>query len=177
MNENHHQLKVEEEDRKKKRTQKKSALTNNIDDDESGVAGRPMSEGYMGGKVFDENCPLVDAIEKRCRGIDLLSGDSHHNLLEACGAHQLCYLCVSHTLHDNILINNIQCSISQGDSAAQCDYGYLYEIQDTCGHNLRCKLNGAQALKALQTFSGTKVGPRECVRNPCLNSALRSLGY
>lgn len=99
ISEKHHEFKAEEEDKKKKRTQKKSALTNDIDDDdETAVAARPMSEGYMGGRVFEEeNCPLIDAIEKRCRGIDLLSGDSHHNLLEACGAHQLCYLCVSHT--------------------------------------------------------------------------------
>lgn len=53
-----------------------------------------MSEGYMGGKSSNE-CPLLDSIEKKCRGIDIMSGDSRQNLLEACGAHQLCYLCVS----------------------------------------------------------------------------------
>lgn len=87
----------EDKKKKKKRSQKKSIMNNDVDDDR--VEGAPMSEGYMGGKVFEENCPLLDAIEKRCRGIDLLSGDSHHNLLEACGAHQLCYLCVSHNMH------------------------------------------------------------------------------
>jgi hypothetical protein len=94
----HNSFSDDEEDKKKKkkRSQKKSILNNDIEDETDRTAGRPMSEGYMGGKVFEENCPLLDAIEKRCRGIDLLSGDSHHNLLEACGAHQLCYLCVSH---------------------------------------------------------------------------------
>lgn len=53
-----------------------------------------MSEVYMGGKSSNE-CPLLDGIEKKCRGIDIMSGDSRQNLLEACGAHQLCYLCVS----------------------------------------------------------------------------------
>lgn len=73
--------------KKKKRSQKKSS---NVINEEA-----PMSEGYMGGKIFQNECPLLDAIEKRCRGVDILSGDSHHNLLEACGEHQLCYLCVS----------------------------------------------------------------------------------
>lgn len=70
-------------------------MTNEVNDDELA----PMSEGYMGGKVFQNECPLLNAIEKRCRGIDLLTGDTHHNLLEACGAHQLCYLCVSYQQH------------------------------------------------------------------------------
>lgn len=83
----------EEEKKKKKRSQKKSNIvTNEVNDDELA----PMSEGYMGGKVFQNECPLFNAIEKRCRGIDLLTGDTHHNLLQACGAHQLCYLCVSY---------------------------------------------------------------------------------
>jgi hypothetical protein len=77
--------------KKKKRSQKKSS---NLINDET-----PMSEGYMGGgNFFQAECPILDSIEKRCRGIDILSG-AHQNLLEACGEHQLCYLCVS--------INNI----------------------------------------------------------------------
>ena len=85
-----------EEKKKKKRSQKKNnIMTNEVNDDELA----PMSEGYMGGKVFQNDCPLLNAIEKRCRGIDLLTGDTHHNLLEACGAHQLCYLCVSYRLY------------------------------------------------------------------------------
>lgn len=95
--EKHNGLSENDDDKKKKkkRSQKKSVMTNDIDDGEEDAARAPMSEGFMGGRVFEESCPLLDSIEKRCRGIDLLSGDSHHNLLEACGAHQLCYLCVS----------------------------------------------------------------------------------
>lgn len=59
----------------------------------------PMNEGYMGGphenSVGSSQCPLLDAMEKRCRGIDLLSGDIHQDLLPVCGIHQICYLCVS----------------------------------------------------------------------------------
>lgn len=77
--------------KKKKRSQKRTELSNLINDD------APMSEGYMGGRMSNE-CPLLDGIEKKCRGIDIMTGDSHQNLLEACGAHQLCYLCVSSSL-------------------------------------------------------------------------------
>jgi hypothetical protein len=77
--------------RKKKRSQKKSVLADIINEDDT-----PMSEGLMGSNQMIQNeCPFIDAIEKRCRGIDILSGDTHQYLLEACGAHQLCYLCVS----------------------------------------------------------------------------------
>jgi hypothetical protein len=79
----------EEDKKKKKRSQKKNEISNIINDE------APMSEGYMGGRVFQNDCPLLNAIEKRCRGIVILTGDPHQNLLEACGAHQLCYLCVS----------------------------------------------------------------------------------
>lgn len=81
-------LSVDEDKKKKKRSQKKSDISNFIGE------ASPMSEGYMGGRIANE-CPVLDGIEKKCRGIDIMSGDSHQNLLEACGAHQLCYLCVS----------------------------------------------------------------------------------
>ena len=55
---------------------------------------RVMNEVLMEGSETDE-CPVLDAIERRCRGIDLLSGDLHQNLFKICGIHQLCYLCVS----------------------------------------------------------------------------------
>lgn len=80
--------------KKKKRSQKKSDLDNLITEEE------PMSEGYMGGRMASE-CPLLDGIEKKCRGIDIMSGDAQHYMLEACGAHQLCYLCVSLTSLSN----------------------------------------------------------------------------
>jgi hypothetical protein len=87
---------TDEKKKKKKRSEKKSITTNEVSDDRVSLGNAPMSEGYMGGSVFQDDCPLLSVIEKRCRGIDLLTGDTHHNLLEACGAHQLCYLCVSH---------------------------------------------------------------------------------
>jgi hypothetical protein len=77
--------------KKKKRSQKKSVLNNLVSDE--GYMG--MSEGAMGGGKMVSECPLLDSIEKKCRGIDIMSGDSHQNLLDACGEHQLCYLCVS----------------------------------------------------------------------------------
>lgn len=45
--------------------------------------------------TYEDACPILDTLEKRCRGVDVLTGDVHHNLLPACGVHQLCYLCVS----------------------------------------------------------------------------------
>jgi hypothetical protein len=101
----------DEKKKKKKRSEKKSITTNEVSDDRV-VASAPMSEGYMGGNgVFQDDCPLLSAIEKRCRGIDLLTGDTHHNLLEACGAHQLCYLCVSYSLYVGLVFipNNYFC--------------------------------------------------------------------
>lgn len=84
-------LNEEEENKKKKkkRANRSGDLANLINDE-----GPPMSEGYMGGRMSNE-CPLLDGIEKKCRRIFIMSGDSGMNLLEACGVHQLCYLCVS----------------------------------------------------------------------------------
>lgn len=88
----------DESKKKKKRSEKKSVE----EDEEPGSrfeSGPPMSESYMGGRnELETDCPLLDAIERRCRGIDILSGDFHQNLLEACGIHQLCYLCVSFSI-------------------------------------------------------------------------------
>lgn len=53
----------------------------------------PAMEGFKQDKLSE--CPLLGAMETRCRGIDLLSGDLHQELLSVCGVHQLCYLCVS----------------------------------------------------------------------------------
>lgn len=77
-----------EESKKKKRSEKK------IVDEKLDVP--PMSEGDMGRhNDNEEECPLLDTIERRCRGIDILSGDLHQDLLQFCGIHQLCYMCVS----------------------------------------------------------------------------------
>ncbi len=78
----------DEEKKKKKRSEKKRVEPEQEE-------GPPMSEGYMGGNQDEKECPLLDAMERRCRGIDILSGDLHQDLLQACGIHQLCYLCVN----------------------------------------------------------------------------------
>ncbi|CRL03375.1 CLUMA_CG016184, isoform A [Clunio marinus] len=139
----------EEKKKKKKRSQKKSEFTNLINDD------MPMSESYMGGRMAE--CPLLDRIEKKCRGIDIMSGDSNQNLLEACGAHQLCYLC--------------------SDSQSQCDYGYMNEAEDLCGRDIKCKMSARKALAVLRDLGGSRVPPRECIRNPCLSMALRTIAF
>jgi len=83
------------DDKKKKKKKKRSQKRNNE------ISAEPlMSEGYMGGMgmMYQRECPMLDSIERRCREVGILSGDSHQNLLEACGEHQLCYLCVSFNL-------------------------------------------------------------------------------
>lgn len=47
-----------------------------------------------------DDCPILNAIDKRCHSVDLISGSGTSNvyaeaLLPACGVHQFCYLCVS----------------------------------------------------------------------------------
>lgn len=74
------------------------------------------------------------------------------------------------------LINAIQWFIIlQGDSRAQCDYKYQYDVSEICGYNSKCKTNAERSMEALRSFPGMKVGPRECIRDPCLYSALRSI--
>lgn len=156
--------------KKKKRSEKKSDLSNLINDE------APMSEGYMGGRISE--CPMLDSIEKKCRGIDIMSGDSHQNLLEACGAHQLCYLCVSLSRVTNLgqlLLTNE--SWLQGDSQLQCDYEYLNDAEEVCGRDGHCKVAARQVLSVLRNLAVARVPPRECIRNPCLNMARRSLSY
>lgn len=83
--------------------------TNDVNDFEEELGAghfEPMNEGYMGRPMMNEGvhqCPMLEAMEKRCRGVDLLSGDIHQELLPICGIHQLCYLCVSFA----IIINRI----------------------------------------------------------------------
>lgn len=44
-----------------------------------------------------DDCPILNAIDKRCQSVDLISGTGSYAeiLLTACGVHQFCYLCVS----------------------------------------------------------------------------------
>ena len=57
----------------------------------------PLNDAYLGNKNYVESnqCPIIDAMADRCRGVDLLSGDINQELLPICGIHQICYLCVS----------------------------------------------------------------------------------
>lgn len=96
-----------EEDKKKKK--KKSVVPakafpdyNDIGEFEEELGAghfEPLNEGsYPGGRtnsLTPNQCPIILAMEKRCRGVDLLSGDMQQELLPVCGIHQICYLCVS----------------------------------------------------------------------------------
>lgn len=61
-------------------------------------------------------CPVLDAIDKRCQSVDLLSGGGATNeftdaLLPACGVHQFCYLCVSQLVFNASLFDQFSNSI------------------------------------------------------------------
>lgn len=67
----------------------------------------PAMESYQQEGISE--CPLLDAMETRCRGIDLLSGDMHQELLPVCGVHQLCYLCVRNYLVGFVFVIVVRC--------------------------------------------------------------------
>lgn len=101
---NHDDNNESDDGEKKKRTKKKKRNGEDDEDENEDLAQElgggnfePMHEGLMGrGKLLGlEQCPILDAMERRCRGVDILSGDIHQELLPICGVHQLCYLCVS----------------------------------------------------------------------------------
>lgn len=75
----------------------------------------------------------------------------------------------------NDKINFLQ--FSQGDSQLQCDYDYLSDAEEICGHDLHCKIAARQGLSVLRSIGGSRIAPRECIRNPCLNMAMRSVAY
>uniref|UniRef100_A0A1L8DTB7 Putative ubiquitin-protein ligase/hyperplastic discs protein n=1 Tax=Nyssomyia neivai TaxID=330878 RepID=A0A1L8DTB7_9DIPT len=112
--------------------------------------------GITGGQPFTQ-CPLLDAIERRCRGVDLLSGDLQQELLPVCEIHQLCYIC--------------------GASITACDFQYLAEADSICGASTECQSAARSALMILRGSPGPQLGPRECARNPCLSTALREIRY
>uniref|UniRef100_A0A1B0D370 Uncharacterized protein n=1 Tax=Phlebotomus papatasi TaxID=29031 RepID=A0A1B0D370_PHLPP len=118
----------------------------------------PVSEtlGLTGGRSFAQ-CPLLDAIERRCRGVDLLSGDLQQELLPVCEIHQLCYIC--------------------GTSVTACDFQYLAEADSVCGSSSECQSAARSALMILRGNPGPQLGPRECSRNPCLSAALHEIRY
>lgn len=91
-----------EDDDKKKKKKKSEIPANDVNDFEDEIGAghfvEPMNEGYMGGHpnmAGPNHCLILESIEKRCRGVDLLSGDIYQELLPICSGHQLCYICVS----------------------------------------------------------------------------------
>lgn len=67
-------------------------------EEELGAGHFEPNEGLSSGRtntLTPNQCPLILSMEKRCRGVDLLSGDMQQELLPVCGIHQICYLCVS----------------------------------------------------------------------------------
>lgn len=57
-----------------------------------------QNDAYLGNKNYiigSNQCPIIESMAERCRGVDLISGDINQELLPLCGVHQICYLCVS----------------------------------------------------------------------------------
>ncbi|XP_037956989.1 DNA ligase 1 isoform X2 [Teleopsis dalmanni] len=94
---------MEEMRKKKKRNGylRYPELPNGINGFDVGMGGaryESLNDAYLGNKnyIFGSNqCPLIESMAERCRGVDLLSGDINQELLPICGVHQICYLCVS----------------------------------------------------------------------------------
>lgn len=116
----------------------------------------PLTEGGYTNSLTPNQCPLILAMEKRCRGVDLLSGDMQQELLPVCGIHQICYLC--------------------GTSQSSCDFQYLNDADSICGYNKECQSAARSALMILRGSPGPLLGPRECAKNPCLHQVLRDIG-
>ncbi|KAI8127408.1 hypothetical protein FF38_02278 [Lucilia cuprina] len=119
-----------------------------------------LNDAYLGNKNYilgTNQCPIIESMAERCRGVDLLSGDVNQELLPLCGVHQLCYLC--------------------GTSQIACDYQYLSEADAVCGNNNNeCQAAARSVLMILRGTPGPQLGPRECIKNSCLYSAMREIG-
>uniref|UniRef100_A0A182SYE5 Uncharacterized protein n=1 Tax=Anopheles maculatus TaxID=74869 RepID=A0A182SYE5_9DIPT len=142
---------VEADKKKKKRTQKRYQEIFRAPEEPE------MDDEFSRGLVVESTeCPLLDAFERRCRGVDVLSGDIYQELLPACGAHQLCYLC--------------------GVSPKVCDLQYLSEADNICENQPDCQTTARSVLMILRGFPGPQLGPRECAKNPCLYRAMVEVG-
>ncbi|KAL9914165.1 uncharacterized protein ACN2A1_001276 isoform 1-T2 [Glossina fuscipes fuscipes] len=162
--------KSEKETQVKKKMKKNSnysrypELSNDFEGPEQSLAGprrlEPLNDAYLGNKNYiwgSNQCPIIEAIAERCRGVDLLSGDLNQELLPLCGVHQICYLC--------------------GTSHIACDYQYLEEADDVCGPlNKECQAAARSVLMILRGTPGPQLGPRECAKNSCLYNAMREIG-
>lgn len=160
----------EEDEEKKKKKQKKRngyqrypEIPNDVSDFEEELGAghyEPLNDAYLGNKNYvpgsSNQCPLIDSMAQRCRDVDILSGDLNQELLPICGVHQICYLC--------------------GTSPVSCDFQYLAEADSICGHNNDCQSAARSVLMILRGSPGPQLGPKECIKNPCLNRAMREIG-
>ena len=65
----------------------------------------------------------------------------------------------------------------QGTSQIACDYQYLSEADAVCGNNNNeCQAAARSVLMILRGTPGPQLGPRECIKNSCLYSAMREIG-
>ncbi|KAH8357379.1 hypothetical protein KR200_007293, partial [Drosophila serrata] len=118
-----------------------------------------LNDAYLGNKNYiigSNQCPIIESMAERCRGVDLISGDINQELLPLCGVHQICYLC--------------------GASQVACDYQYLAEADGICGDSNECQSAARSILMILRGSPGRQLGPRECLKNPCLYRAMREIG-
>uniref|UniRef100_A0A1A9WP42 Uncharacterized protein n=1 Tax=Glossina brevipalpis TaxID=37001 RepID=A0A1A9WP42_9MUSC len=138
--------------------------SNDFEDLEQSLAGprhfESLNDAYLGNKNYiwgSNQCPILEAMAERCRGVDLLSGDLNQDLLPLCGVHQICYLCST--------------------SHLTCDYQYLEEADAVCGPlNKECQATARSVLMILRGSPGPQLGPRECAKNSCLYNAMREIG-
>lgn len=111
-----------ENDEDKKKKKRNGSLRFDDDDDELdesiNIRRRPygLTRQNINPNRFDQRerdydellseCPILDAIDKRCQNVDLISGGGSvgnqfaNALLPACGVHQFCYLCVSIAVYE-----------------------------------------------------------------------------
>ncbi|XP_032590914.1 histone-lysine N-methyltransferase, H3 lysine-79 specific isoform X2 [Drosophila grimshawi] len=118
-----------------------------------------LNDAYLGNKNYiigSNQCPIIESMAERCRSVDLISGDLNQELMPLCGVHQICYLC--------------------GASQVACDYQYLAEADTICGSSNDCQASARSVLMILRGTPGRQLGPRECLKNPCLYRAMREIG-
>ncbi|KAH8394808.1 hypothetical protein KR222_006454, partial [Zaprionus bogoriensis] len=118
-----------------------------------------LNDAYLGNKNYiigSNQCPVIESMAERCRSVDVISGDLNQELLPLCGVHQICYLC--------------------GASQVACDYQYLAEADSICGSSNECQAAARSVLMILRGTPGRQLGPRECLKNPCLYRAMREIG-
>nr|XP_014091091.1 glutamic acid-rich protein isoform X2 [Bactrocera oleae] len=137
-------------------------LPNNFSDNDKDVGVglyETLNDAYLGNKNYvigSNQCPLIEAMAERCSGVEFLSGDTNQDLLPICGVHQICYLC--------------------GTSQIACDYHYLAEVDSVCGNNNDCQVAARSILMILRGSQSQQLGPKECMKNSCLRSAMREIG-